>query len=544
MKRVICLYRVSTKGQVDKDDIPMQRIECRKFIDAQGWTLVGEYAEKGVSGFKVSAEKRDAITSIRKEAERGAFDVLLVFMFDRLGRRDDETPFLVEWFISKGIEVWSTREGQQKMESRADKLINYIRYWQAGGESEKTSERVRTKHRQMVEEGLWRGGTRPFGYKLIHNGRIGKKNRQLFDLAIDENEGVIVRDIFDGYIRRGMGIHRLANYLNSRYPSPDKIWAPQSVKTILTNPIYIGISRCGDVRSPVNEALRIVSDEDFEFAKRVMTMRVTRKTQTRGNIDEDNPDETKRTKTSIFGASLLSGLLYCAHCGHKLVGTYHTKKRVNGECYYRPVYRCYNGATRAKGCDGQRTYSAQKIEEAVLEIVRQYFSHFGKSVDAIWKEQQRLQIKQGSGARLKQAEMGLAKLNAQYKKLREEMVKVLMGESVFDEATIKSMLDEKQEAIAKAEAYLEELRVSAEDTEQKLQQLILQYRSISDWAEVFDAANNDEKKMILSRIIEKITVDKEYHLEIHFLITLDSFRREVEQLEKATVSENMVAVAI
>lgn len=26
MKRVICLYRVSTKGQVDKDDIPMQRI--------------------------------------------------------------------------------------------------------------------------------------------------------------------------------------------------------------------------------------------------------------------------------------------------------------------------------------------------------------------------------------------------------------------------------------------------------------------------------------------------------------------------------------
>lgn len=544
MKRVICLYRVSTKGQVDKDDIPMQRIECRRFIESQGWTLVDEYAEKGISGFKVSAEKRDAIMSIRKEAERGAFDVLLVFMFDRLGRRDDETPFLVEWFISKGIEVWSTREGQQKMESRADKLINYIRYWQAGGESEKTSERVRTKHRQMVEEGLWRGGTRPFGYKLIHTGRIGKKNRQLFDLAIDETESVIVRDIFDGYIRRGMGIHRLANYLNSRYPSPDKIWVPQSVKTILTNPIYVGVSRCGDVQSPVNETLRIVSDEDFAFTRHVMSMRVTRKTQTRGDIDEDNPDEEKRTKTSIYGASLLSGILYCAHCGHKLVGTYHNKTRANGERYYRPVYRCYNGATKAKGCDGQRTYSALKIEEAVLEIVRQYFSHFGKSVDTIWKEQQRLQIKQGSGARLKQAEMSLAKLQAQHKKLREEMVKVLMGESVFDEETIKSMLDEKQDAIVKAEAYLEEVRASAEDTEQKLQQLILQYRSISDWAEVFDAANNDEKKMILSRIIEKITIDKEYHLEIHFLITLDSFRREVEQLENATVSEDTVAIAI
>lgn len=538
MKRVICLYRVSTKGQVDKDDIPMQRIECRKFIETQGWTLVGEYAEKGVSGFKVSAEKRDAIMSIRKEAERGAFDVLLVFMFDRLGRRDDETPFLVEWFISKGIEVWSTREGQQKMESRADKLINYIRYWQAGGESEKTSERVRTKHRQMVEAGLWRGGARPFGYKLIHTGRIGKKNRQLFDLAIDEKESGIIRDIFDGYIRRGMGMHRLANYLNSHYPSPDKIWAPQSIKTILTNPIYIGISRCGDVCSPVNEALRIVSDEDFQFARHVMDMRVTRKTQTCGDIDEDNPDEAKRTKTSIYGASLLSGLLYCAHCGHKLVGTYHTKQRANGAYYYRPVYRCYNGATKAKGCDGQRTYSAAKIEKAVLEIVHQYFSHFGESMDAVWKEQQRLQIKQGSGARLKQAELSLSRLQAQHKKLREELVKVLMGESVFDEETIKSMLDEKQDAIEKAEAYLKEVRASAEDTEQKLQQLIFQYRSIKNWSSVFDQANDDEKKMILARIIEKITVDKSYNISIYFFLTLEDFRKEMEDnAEKIEILE-------
>lgn len=37
MKRVLCLYRVSTKGQVDKitDDIPMQRRECLDFIAKQ-----------------------------------------------------------------------------------------------------------------------------------------------------------------------------------------------------------------------------------------------------------------------------------------------------------------------------------------------------------------------------------------------------------------------------------------------------------------------------------------------------------------------------
>ena len=36
----------------------------------------------------------------------GKFDILLVFMFDRLGRRDDETPFIVEWFTKQGIRLY------------------------------------------------------------------------------------------------------------------------------------------------------------------------------------------------------------------------------------------------------------------------------------------------------------------------------------------------------------------------------------------------------------------------------------------------------
>ena len=37
-KRVYCLYRVSTIGQVEKDDIPMQRQFCHEFAERQaGW---------------------------------------------------------------------------------------------------------------------------------------------------------------------------------------------------------------------------------------------------------------------------------------------------------------------------------------------------------------------------------------------------------------------------------------------------------------------------------------------------------------------------
>ena len=41
MKRAYCLYRVSTKNQVDvqKDDIPMQKIACQEFAKAHGWVI-------------------------------------------------------------------------------------------------------------------------------------------------------------------------------------------------------------------------------------------------------------------------------------------------------------------------------------------------------------------------------------------------------------------------------------------------------------------------------------------------------------------------
>ena len=40
IKRVYCLYRVSTVGQVEKDDIPMQKQFCREFVNCHpGWHI-------------------------------------------------------------------------------------------------------------------------------------------------------------------------------------------------------------------------------------------------------------------------------------------------------------------------------------------------------------------------------------------------------------------------------------------------------------------------------------------------------------------------
>ena len=45
-KRVYALYRVSTAGQVEKNDIPMQKQRCREYAEEQGWEIVKELSKK------------------------------------------------------------------------------------------------------------------------------------------------------------------------------------------------------------------------------------------------------------------------------------------------------------------------------------------------------------------------------------------------------------------------------------------------------------------------------------------------------------------
>ena len=149
-----------------------------------GWDIIREFSEKGVSGFKVSAKDRDAIQEIQRDAAMGKFDILLAFMFDRLGRKEDETPFVVEWFAQNGIEVWSAEEGRQRFDSHVDKLMNYIRYWQASGENFKTSIRTKTRRGQIVQEGKLRGTLFRMATSLSKRGASAKRTRNSMTLRL------------------------------------------------------------------------------------------------------------------------------------------------------------------------------------------------------------------------------------------------------------------------------------------------------------------------------------------------------------------------
>ncbi len=521
MKRVLCLYRVSTVGQVDHDDIPMQRIACREYAATHpDWEIVQEISEKGVSGYKVAADDRDAIVEIKKKAIGGEFDVLLVFMFDRLGRRDDETPFVVQWFVQQGIEVWSTREGEQRFDTHVDKLMNYIRFWQASGESEKTSIRVKTKHLQMIEDGQFRGGLIPYGYRLEHKGRTNKKNQPVRDLVIDENEATIVREIFRLLIEEGYGTNRVANLLNEKGIKTKRnktLWRATSIRALIDNPIYIGHMHMGDTLSPVLEHLRIIDDATFQKCQETVKGRST--------WLKDEMKVPERTDTR----SLLSGLIFCADCGSRLTFSHNTTRRKKNDgtvkVYERDCYRCYRKINARETCGGQSAYNADTINEVVLYEIRRIFSIIREKPETALLSKARENRNSVCDVAYRQAEQEFLEAHKQMAALEDQAMKYLTGENTVDISIVNSMMPKYREKLQEAQRRMEEAKARMQEEEENTTEAVQEVRDLISWAQEFDLANTETKHMIIARLVERIEIGRDYEVQIKFRISVEQYMK-------------------
>ncbi len=521
--RVCCLYRVSTDRQVDYDekhnaDIPMQRKECHRFAQLHGWEIVMEQQEEGVSGHKVRAANRDKIQLIKEAAIRNEFDILLVFMFDRIGRISDETPFVVEWFIKNGIQVWSTQEGEQRIDTHADRLMNYIRFWQADGESEKTSIRTRTRLGQIVEEGHFTGGVAPYGYRLVKNGRMSKRKHELHDLEVVEEEAAVVRLIFEKYVYEGYGAQRIATFLTNRgYPTrTGKPWHHATVRGMICNLTYTGVLRSGEHRSEVLPELQIVSQELFEEAQEIRESRA-------------GHNEKIFVPRNTGGKSLLVGNIFCAHCGSRLNATTNVKKNASGKEVVRLRYVCYGRKYKQVECDGQTGYDMVKIDSAVEKFLHQIFGKMqGVSKAELISNCYKEKLKEQK-ALAQSAKTELRKSENELNSLKAEVVKAIAGESVFTPELLSDLIQQGEDKCNLLRQQWEEAESCYQQSEKMLQEVIEECDKIISMIEMFDTVSFAAKKMIVSRIIQRVDVSRGYHLKI---TVFPEFRLFIENAEK------------
>ncbi|MGN0662546.1 MAG: recombinase family protein [Faecalibacterium sp.] len=512
-KRVYTLYRVSTMGQVKKDDIPMQKEACRSFAKQQGWEIVKEFSEKGVSGFKKSAKERDQVQRLQQAAVNGEFDILLVFMFDRLGRRDDETPFIVEWFVKQGIEVWSVQEGQQRFESHVDKLMNYIRYWQASGESVKTSIRTRTRMEQMTSEGLYTGGVVAYGYRRVKKGRVNKRNQEVCDLEIDEKEAEVVRLIFQKYVYEGYGAKRLCNYLveHNIMGRNGKNIPNITIGRMIRNKGYTGYLINGSVEKECPE-LRIIEPELFE---RAQEMRKVRRKEKGEIADSYSPN------------ALLCGKVFCAHCGNRLNITSSGRSRIRAdgtivkEKRYR--YSCNFKIRHPGQCDGQSGYGVTTLDAVVESIVCMKFEEILEcSRNNLLEEMRRkdLEAAQKETARLeREVQNRLDEQNA----LKEEMIRVIRGTSSLDREMIQQLISENKTAVANAQDALLDAQKKQKMIEQENKKAERDCSDLFTWASSYQGASFEKRQAILHQFIREVRVGRNYEVEIILNVALEKF---------------------
>lgn len=544
-KRVYCLYRVSTKGQVEKDDIPMQKQKCHEFAEQSGWEIVKEFSEKGVSGFKVSAKDRDAIQEIQRDAAQDRFDVLLVFMFDRLGRREDETPFVVEWFVRNGIEVWSTMEGQQRFDNHVDKLLNYIRFWQASGESIKTSIRTKTRLGQIVLEGRFRGGCAPYGYRLVKKGRIGKKNRELYDIEINPIEVPAIREIYRLADQFGYGGRKISSVLQEEGIINLRTGEPfhySTIQNILKNIMYTGVLRSGDSFSEVFPELQIITPEQFE---RVRNGREQRSTdyakkceaawKTVVTLEDGTETEVIRPARNYpqrnSGRALLSGNVYCGHCGGRIfastVRRSHHPNKI-GDTVHVPIYKCYNKTQHKGVCDGPTTYVAEKVDSVVDSLLRSIFEKSKSLDESDFFNDQVQETKSAHELKIKTAKKDRAKAMKELSKWGEMMIASIEGTCVFSPEQIKSRMDTLQSTVSELDASITELEDEVQRADALADEIRQQHKRILNWADMYSSASLAEKKIIASYLIKAVTLSRGYGLQVEFQINEAQFLQGME----------------
>jgi len=111
-KRASLYLRVSTASKTPHDsntfnqNPAVQEQPLRELIAQRGWQLHQVYSDRA-SGAK---ERRPGLDALMADARRGAFDVVLVFRFDRFARSVKQLIQALEEFRSLGIDFVSHQE--------------------------------------------------------------------------------------------------------------------------------------------------------------------------------------------------------------------------------------------------------------------------------------------------------------------------------------------------------------------------------------------------------------------------------------------------
>lgn len=356
-KKVAIYVRVSTKLQVDKDSLSVQRRELESYSEMI--LSCSDYVVFEDAGYSAKNTERPDFQRMMERLRTGEFSHLLVWKIDRISRNLLDFAAMYSELKKLGITFISKNEQFDTSNAVGEAMLKIILIF-AELERKMTSERVSAVMTSRAGNGQWNGGRVPYGYSY-------DKNEKVFSLEPTESE--VVKMIFNMY-ERYRSLLYVARYLNNsniRVRSGAE-WSPTTVGKVLRSVFYIGsytynvrdYSKGGAKRDASewttveNHHPPIVSKEQFEKVAAILDKNrrlsnSTGKTYTRKNIH------------------IFAGFLTCGCCGGNMsatAGSAHT----NG---WRPsIYGCSRRRNNSSACNNKFI-----IDTALGEFVTNYIAN-------------------------------------------------------------------------------------------------------------------------------------------------------------------------
>jgi len=442
-----------------------QRREVKKLAEKHGYKILREYFDKGISGD--ATEKRKAFQQMIADAEqKGDFFAILCWDLSRFGRFDSiEAGHWIYPLRRVGVTLATVTEGPIDWNDFAGRMVYSI---QAEGKHQFLRDLSRNVARGRAAS--MKAGTSPplpvYGYdRLFYNqaGRLvqrvphGEKFTKPKDWTVklapaEDGQSVeTIRWMFKTYDEQDCGVHHLVRELNSKgIPSSKGAkWTWSTVCYVLKNPTYVGDQACG--RKHGGKYHRIGEDGDVVATspdaptKRGEPLFLRQGTH-EPIIDRDVFDRVQekiasrkvtRTKSRADGGYLLTGVLFCGHCGSRLYGS-------RGGSKGNPYYVCSNGARRRSDCRAYRV-QAKHAEPFILNRAVEAVTS-PETLDRIRDELRQLadsaSTPQGDTRPLK------AKLRALDEKISKGGENLLLADAESIPAMSKVMAEWREERIA------------------------------------------------------------------------------------------------
>ena len=309
--RVTYYARVSSESDEQLNSLSNQITYYEDLIKKnRAWTFVPGYIDEGLSG--ISTKKRENFNRMVDDAAEDKFDLVITKEISRFARNTLDSIQFTRQLLSHGVGVFFQNDNINTLDEDSELRLSIMSSI-AQDELRKLSSRVKFGHQQAIKDKVVLGNSRIFGYTK-DGGR----------LVIDETEAAMVRELFELYATDEYSMKQIETiFWEKGYRNHNgKRLAHTTMSNMISNPKYKGyyVGNKVKVVDMFSKKQKFLPPEEWVMFKdetgEIVPAIVSEELWDAANaILKRRSDDVKSRQGICNHANLLTGKLYCTHCG-------------------------------------------------------------------------------------------------------------------------------------------------------------------------------------------------------------------------------------